>query len=44
MVKICTEELSETLAELVNQAFINNRFSEDMKKAEYLQFLRRKVI
>ncbi len=33
MVTICAEELSETLAELVNQAFINNRFPEDMKEA-----------
>ncbi len=33
MVKICAEELSETLAELVNQAFTDNRFHEDMKKA-----------
>ncbi len=32
MVKICAEELSETLVELVNQAFTNNRFPEDMKK------------
>ncbi len=34
MVKTCAEQLSETLAELVNQAFTNNRFPEDMKKAE----------
>ncbi len=33
MVKICAEELSETLAELVNQTFTANRFHEDMKKA-----------
>ncbi len=44
MVKICVEELSETLAELVNQAFTNNRFLEDMKKLKYLQFVRRKMI
>ncbi len=44
MVKICTEELSETLVELVNQAFTNNRFPEEMKKLKYLQFLRRKKI
>ncbi len=41
MVKICAAELSETLAELVNQAFTNNRFPEDMKKLKYLQFVRR---
>ncbi len=34
MVKIFAEELFETLAELVNQAFTNNRFPEDMKKTE----------
>ncbi len=34
MVKICAEELSETLAELVNQAFTNNRFPKHIKKAE----------
>ncbi len=34
MVKICAEELSKTLAELLNQAFTNNRFPEDMKKVE----------
>ncbi len=44
MVKIYTEELSQTLAELVNQAFTNNRFPEDMKKLKYLQVLRRKMI
>ncbi len=32
MVKICAEQLSETFAELVNQAFTNNGFPEDMKK------------
>ncbi len=44
LVKICAEELSETLAELFNQAFTNNRFPEDMKKLKYLQFLRRKML
>ncbi len=44
MVKIYAEESSETLAELVNQAFTNNRFPEDMKKAQIFQFLGRKMI
>ncbi len=34
MVKICTEELSVTLTKLVNYAFRNNRFPDDMKRAE----------
>ncbi len=42
MVKICTEELSKTLAELVNQAFTNNRFPEDMKKAEISPIFKKK--
>ncbi len=42
MVKICAEELSETLAELVNQAFTNNRFPEDMKKAEISPIFKKK--
>ncbi len=42
MVKICAEELSETLAELVNQAFTNNRFPEDMKKAEIYPIFKKK--
>ncbi len=33
IVKISAEELSETLAELVSQAFTNIRFPEDIKKA-----------
>ncbi len=33
-VKICAGELYETLEELVNQAFTNNRLPEDMNKAE----------
>ncbi len=42
MVKICAEELSETLAELVNQAFTNNRFPEDMKKPEISPIFKKK--
>ncbi len=34
LVKLYVVELSETLKELVNQAFINNRFPEYMKQAE----------
>ncbi len=34
MVKICAEELSVTLTELVNYAFNKNRFPDDMKRAE----------
>ncbi len=44
MVKICAEELSETLAELVNQDVENNRFPEDVKKPEIFSILRRKMI
>ncbi len=33
MVKICAEELSETLTELVNKTFTNNRFPGDIKKS-----------
>ncbi len=41
-VKIYAEELSETLAELVNQAFTNNKFLEDMKKAEISPIFKKK--
>ncbi len=34
MVKICAEELSVTMTNMINYAFKNNRFPEDMKKAE----------
>ncbi len=45
MVKMCVEELSKTLVELVNQAFTNTRLPEDMNKIEILEiFLRRKII
>ncbi len=38
MVKICAEELSVTLTELVNYAFKKNWFSDDMKRAEISLF------
>ncbi len=34
MVKICADELSVTLTELVNYAFKKNRFPDDMKRAK----------
>ncbi len=42
MVKIFAEELFETLAELTSQAFTNNRFHEDMKKAEISPIFKKK--
>ncbi len=34
MVKICTKELSKTLTELVNNAFKQNIFPDDIKRGE----------
>ncbi len=42
MVKLCSKELSKTLTELINNAFKQNIFPDDMKRAEVSPFFKKK--
>ncbi len=42
MVKLCSKELTQTLTELVNNAFKQNLFRDDMKRAEVTQMFKKK--
>ncbi len=42
IVKMCSNELSVTLTELINHSFETSRFSEDMKKAEIARLFKKK--
>ncbi len=42
MVTLCSKELSQTLTELVNNAFKQNIFSDDMKRAEGTPIFKKK--
>ncbi len=42
MVKLCSNELSQTLTELVNNAFKQNIFLDDMKRAEVTPIFKKK--
>ncbi len=44
MVKLCSNELSVTLMELLNYAFKHKRFPDEMKNAEITLHLKRKMI
>ncbi len=43
IVKMCSNELSVTLTELINHSFQTSRFQEDMKKAEISPIFTKKV-
>ncbi len=42
VVKMCADELSVTITELINSAFANNLFPDDMKKAELCPLFKKK--
>ncbi len=42
MVKLCLKELSKTLTELVNNAFKQNIFPNDMKRADVFPIFKKK--
>ncbi len=42
MVKLCSKELSQTLTQLVNNAFKQNIFPDDMKRAEVTPICKKK--
>ncbi len=44
MVKLYSKELSETLTELVNNAFKQNIFPDDMSRAEVIPIFKKKMI
>ncbi len=42
MVKLCSKELSQTLTELINNAFKQNLFPDEMKRAEVTPIFKKK--
>ncbi len=44
MVKLCSKELSKTLTEIVNNAFKQNTFPDDMKRPEVTPNFKKKMI
>ncbi len=42
VVKMCADELSVTVTELINSSFANNLFPDDMKKADLCPLFKKK--